>query len=400
METDSIWNKSFVCAIVGNLMLGLGQSSINPLVATYMKYLNATAELTGFLSGMYYGVAVIFLPFAGLMMTKLDKRKILFAVWLLGASANIGYALFNSIPAFFAFRFLSGVQYSFIGPLMMALAGDHLPKSRLAYGLGVYGLCGAIGASIAPTVGEAILVFGTNMKNESLGFTLLFLFGAVVFILALIPSSMIAPDTKSKEEIAGAGAWYKNIFSKHAMPAGIVMLLLGVSFALINTYMFEFTKERGIEGASIFYLVFTVMLAVSRPLSGYFTVKIGLTRIVFPGLIMFSCSMLVIGSSSMLWMALIGAALAAIGYGSSQPSIQAMSIQSEPAIRRGVATTTMYIGYTLGLFLGPYLGGLVYARSSYAFMFKSGAIPVALALALFAAIIPSHRRRLEELDRM
>ena len=394
-----MWNKSFICAILGNLMLGLGQTAINPLVATYMKHLNASAELTGFLTGMYYGVAVIFLPLAGLMMTKFDKRKILICVWLFGATANIGYALFHSIPLFFAFRFLSGVQYSLIGPLMMALAGDHLPKSRLAYGLGVYGLCGAIGASIAPTIGEAILTFGTNLRNEGFGFTFVFLFGSVVFLLALIPAFLIAPDIKSKEDIAGAGAWYKNMFSKHSMPGGIVMLLIAMPFALINTYLFEFAKEQGILGASFFYLVFTIMLAVSRPLSGYFTIRIGLTRMVLPGLVIFSCSMLIIGFSSALWMALIAAAVSAIGYGSAQPSIQAMCIQSEPAIRRGVATTTTYFGYTLGLFLGPYFGGLVYARSTYSFMFKTGAIPAALAIILFIAIIPAYKRRMLELEK-
>ena len=398
-NNESMWNKSYVCAVLANLMLGMGMSAINPLVATYMKYLNASAQLTGFLSGMFYGVAVVFLPFAGLLMTKFDKRKLLVLVWLLGSAANVGYALFHSIPFFFAFRFLSGIQFSLIGPLLMALAGDHLPKSRLAYGLGIYGLCGAIGASMAPALGEAILAFGTRVKSESLGFTLLFLSGSLIFVLALIPTCMIAPDAKTKEDIAGAGAWYKNIFSRHAMPGGIVMLLLGIPFALIGTYMFEFAKEGGIEGASIFFLVFTVMLAVSRPLSGYFTIKLGLTRIVFPALVVFGFSTLVIGFSGTLWMMLVGAALAAIGYGSAQPSIQAMCIQSEPAIRRGVATTTMYIGYTLGLFLGPYIGGLVYARSSYSFMYKSGIIAVVLALALFASILPSYRRRLDELDR-
>ena len=287
IENESIWNKSYICAILGNLMLGLGQTAVNPLVATYMKHLGASAELTGFLTGMYFGVAVVFLPLAGLMMTKIDKRKILIFVWLFGATANIGYALFHSIPLFFTFRFLSGVQYSLIGPLMTALAGDHLPKNKLAYGLGVYGLCGAMGASIAPTVGEAILNFGTNLKDEGLGFTLVFLFGAAMFLLALIPAFLIAPDTKSKEDIAGAGAWYKNIFSKYAIPTGIVMLLIAMPFSLINTYLFEFAKEQGIMGASLFYLVFTAMLALSRPLSGYFTIKVGLARMVLPGLAVF-----------------------------------------------------------------------------------------------------------------
>ena len=380
-------------------MLCMGHNSVNPLVATYTKYLNTTAQMTGFLTGMFFVVSFACHPFAGPAITKLDKRKLLIWVFLLGAIANVGYALFHSVPIFIVFRFFSGIQYSLVGPLLMALTGDHLPKSKLAYGLGMYGIGGAIGNAVAPSVGAAILDLGTNLKSESLGFTLMFLFGALVFTLSAIPAYIIDSDEKSKEQIASTGAWYKNIFTVHALPSSIIMLLLMTSYSLIHTYIFEFSKEQNIAGVSVFYVVLAVMLAISRPLSGYITMKIGMTRIVFPALAVFACAMLVIGYSGALWMALIGAVLAAIGFGSSQPSVQAMSLQSETALRRGVATNTLYMGIDLGLFLGPFLGGLVYAKSNYAIMFRASAIPLLLAIVCYAFIIPIHKRRVNDLDK-
>lgn len=396
-KAGTLWNRSFICAMMTNVMMCLGHASINPFVATYTNYLGASAQLTGFLAGMFFVVSFACHPFAGPAMTKLDKRKLLAFVFFVGAVANLGYALFQSIPFFIAFRFISGVQYSLIGPLIMAIASDHLPVEKLAQGFGIYGIGGAIGNAVAPSIGAAIFQFGAGLKSESFGFTLMFLFGTAMFVIGIIPSLMIEPDKKTDEEIASTGAWYKNIFTKHAMPPMIVLFLIMTSYAIINTYIFEFSKEQGIENISSFYVVLAIALAVSRPISGYLTSRFRLNLIILPALAIFAVSFLVIGFSGSLWMALIGAVLGAVGYGSAQPSLQAMCMQTETPLKRGVASNTMYMGIDLGLFSGPFLGGLVYARTNYATMFKTGLIPVFLAIICFMIIFPIYRRRMEEL---
>ena len=371
--------------------------SINPLVATYTKYLNTSAQLTGFLAGMFFFVSLLLKPVTGPAATKLDKRKLLMAAFLIGAVANIGYATFHSVAAFVAFRLLSGAQYSLVGTVLITLAGDHLPADKLAYGLGLYGIAGAIGNAVAPTIGEAILHFGTVLRGESFGFILMFLFGATVYLLIIIPAAMLNPDKKTKSDTASAGAWYKTIFTIHALPPTITMFLLMIPYGLLNTYIFEFGKEQGIEGISAFYPVLAATLAVSRPVSGFLTGKFGVKKTLFPALVIFAAAMLIIGSGRTLFVAVTGAVLAAAGFGASQPALQAMSMQSETSLRRSVASNTIYVGIDLALFLGPYLGGLVYASSDYAVMFKIGAAPVFLAIICLAIILPIHKRRVEEL---
>ena len=399
IEPETIWNKNFICIMLANFMLSMGHSIVNPLVATYTKYLHASAQMTGFLTGMFFLIAFVCQPFAGPAMTKLDRRKMLIFVHVLGAVANTGYALFHSIPVFMVFRIFSGFQYSLFGPLFMALSGVHLPKSQLTYGLGIFGIASAVAAAVAPTIGLSILNIGIRIDNEGLGFTLMFLSASLMFILAIIPTVIIAPDKKTKEEIASTGAWYKNMLTKHAVPPAVIMLLLTVSYSIISVYIFEFAREQGITGANMFYLVLAVSLAVSRPLCGYITEKIGMTRIVFPAIVIFACAMLTIGYSSSLWMALIGAVLAAVGFGASQPVVQTMTLLSETTQRRSVASNTLYMGTDLGWFLGPLLGGFVYANSNYSLMYKARAIPLVLAIVCLLAVIPLYRKRLAELDR-
>jgi len=393
----SIWNKNFVCVMLANLLMCLGHSTVNPLVATYTKHLNAGPELTGFLTGMFFAVALSLRPFSGPILTKFDKRKLLIIIFLFGAVANFGYAIFHSIPAFIVFRFFSGIQYGFVGALLMTLAADHLPISKLAYGLGIYGVSGAVGNAFGPFLGDLTLQLGTVFKGENFGFTLMFLTGMTLFLIAVIPTLMLAPDKRTKEDISGVGVWYKNILTVHALPATAVLFLLMTAYSLLNTYIFEFSKEQGISGISAFYLVYAAVLTITRPLSGYLTEKFGMPRVMYPALIILTVSMFIIGSSKSLGLVLLGAVIAAIGFGASQPTLQTMCIQSETPLKRGVASNTLYIGFDSGLFIGPFLGGIVYAGSDYAFMYKVGSVPLILAIICYALILPLHQKRLTAL---
>jgi MFS family permease len=150
-------------------MLCLAHFAVNPLVASYAKYLGAGTQLMGFLTGMFFGVALAIRPVSGPMITKVDKRKLIIAVFALGAIANLGYASFQTIPLFVAFRFVNGVQYSFVGSLIMTLAGDNLPPEKLASGMGVYGIGGAVGTAVAPAVAIKLVDFGTKLGGDRTG---------------------------------------------------------------------------------------------------------------------------------------------------------------------------------------------------------------------------------------
>jgi len=384
--------------MLANFMLCLAHFSVNPLVATYAEFLGATPRTIGLLAGMFFGVALAMRPFAGPVTTKVDKRKLLVFTFILGAVANLGYAVFHYIPMFIIFRVIHGMQFSLIGLILMTLAGDHLPKARMVAGMGIFSIGGAVASAIAPFIGNELIRFGTALRTESFGFTLMFLFGALVFVIAMIPSVILAPDNRTKQEIASTGAWYKNILTVHALPPTIMMFLLLMPHAMIHTYMFDFGREQGIAGISTFYLVLAIVLAVSRPLSGLLTDKFGLGQIMFPGLALFAIALFLIGSSSALWMIIIAAVIAALGFGAAQPPLQAMAMQMETPLKRSVASNTLYIGMDLGLFLGPVAGGLVRNQYDFSVMFRMAAIPVVLSIVALIIVLPIYRRRIRVME--
>ena len=394
----TIWNRNFICALAANLCLVIAHFSVNPLVATYATFLGAAPVVMGLLTGMFFAISFVMRPVSGPAMTKIDKRKLMIAVYALGAIVNVGYAMFHSIPLFIVFRFLHGVQYSFVGSLNMTVAGDSLPREKLASGMGIYGAAGAIGTAFGPSIGITLLNWGTAVRNQDFGFTCDFLFAAVMFLVALVPSLLMQPDRKTKEDVASTGAWYKNIASLHAVPTTVVMFFIFIGFSLYNTYVVNLAAEQGIPNISLFYTVMAVSLIIFRPLSGWLTDRLGVAKIILPGLIIFAASFIIIGLSKSLGSILVGAAVGAMGVGSTQPAIQAMCMQSETPLRRSVASNTIYIGMDLALFFGPLFGSIIYQHSSYAVMFRLTVIPVLLAAVFFILILPTYNKRLRSLE--
>ena len=395
---DSIWNRNFICILLTNFMLCIAHFSINPLIASYAIHLGASALIMGLLTGLFFGVALSMRPVAGPAITKFDKRKLMILVFVLGGAVNIGYALFHNISAFIVFRFLHGVQYSLVGTLTMTLAGENLPKEKMASGMGLYGIGGSIGMAIGPTIGLNILHAGTYFKDQSFGFTCVFLFAMVILFLAVIPSYLLLPDRKTKEDLLSTGEWYKNIATVHAVPLAILMFFVFVGWSLYNVYIVEFAKELEISGISSFFTVLALILIVIRPLSGWLTDRFGLARILGPALMLFAVSFIIVGYSKSIGTILFGAAVAAIGFGSFQPALYSMCILSESPLKRSVASNTLYIGIDLGLFLGPILGSVVYEMFNYSIMFKAASLLIFAALIFLFLMLPAYYRRRKVLE--
>lgn len=396
---ETLFNKDFVCVVIANFLLCVGHFSVNPLIATYAQHLGAAPVIMGLLTGMFFGVSLAMRPVSGPMITKIDKRKLLIVIFALGGVVNLGYALFHTMPLFILFRVLNGVQYSFIGSLIMTAAGDSIPEEKLASGMGIYGVGGAVGTALGPAIADQFYRLGIAQRGADLGFTYAFLFAASALALAVIPSAILSTDKKSKEAVDSTGAWYRNIVTVHAFPMAFIMFFVISGYAIINSYVFNFGGELHISNISFFYTAMAAVLVLSRPVSGYLSDRIGVAKVIIPGMCFFAVSFLVIGYSTTLGVVLLGGAVAALGIGSTQPAIQAMCMQSVEPLKRSVASNTIYIGMDLGFFLGPLMGGIIYDRtSSYAFMFKVTLIPIIIALISFIVILPAYNRRRSELQ--
>ena len=390
----TIWNKNFICVMFCSACLSLSHSSVNTLVSSYSSFLGASSVIVGALTGMFFGVAFAMRPISGPIATKLDKRALIIFANALGAIVYSGYALFGNIPAFLFFRILNGVQYSFIGSLSLTIASDSLPKEKMGSGIGVYSIGGATAMAFGPTIGIALKELGTALSGDSFGYKMVFIFSATTMALSIIPSILLKTKKRSKEELAGTGIWYKNIFAVNALPPAFILSLCSMGYALLQTYMYPYANSLGIAGIGAFFMIMAFSFVVIRPVSGKLTDKFGVFKILMPGMAIFALALVCVGLSRSLPAMLVCAFLSAIGYGTLYPATQAMCMQSVAPVRRAVASNTIFAGNDLGLFFGPFLGGIVYTISgNYSSMYIFMAMTSILAMGLLAVTWKGYSRR-------
>lgn len=391
----SIWTKDFICVMIANTCLAASHNAVNPLVSSYAILLGAGAQLMGFLTGMFFGVSLAMRPFAGPVTTRFDNRWLMIFVYALGGFVNIGYAFFHNITAFIIFRVFHGIQYSLIGSLCFTIAGNSLPREKMASGLGVFGVGSAIATAIAPSIGIALRNLGTQLRGEDFGYTLVFLFGACILLLAIIPSFLLSPQ---KRDLTNAGKWYTQIATKHAIGPTVVIFLLITAYSLFSSYMVLFGEETGMGDVGRFFTVLALVMLLTRPLSGPLTDKLGLRKVLLPAILIFASSFIITGSAQTKAIIFLGAVIAAIGYGAANPAVQSMCVQCETPARRAVASNTLYIGIDLGYFIGPIIGGYVKEYATYRQVITIGYIPALMGAAAFLIFYGSYRRRQEYLN--
>ena len=386
--------------LIANIFTSLAQFGVNTYVSTYMGFLGTGAVLTGIIAGLYFGVAFLMRPISGPAITVLNKKTLMIIVYAAGIFINLGYAFFPTIGVFVAMRVLHGMQLAFFGSLALTVASNSLPPSKMASGIGVYGLSyiasQAFGPSLAvfaKSVGESLI------GGERGGFMGIFILAAIFAVISVIPCILLPKERKITEaERASLGAWYKNIVAKEAIGPSTVAMLMAIGMVLINTYLIPYGVWRNIDNISIYFTVSAFITLLVRPIAGKLGDKYGSAKVFYPAISIYIIAFVSLSFATDLTLVIVAAVCAAIGMSAAGPAVQVMVMQSVPQIRRGVASNTNFLGMDLGSFLGPSIAGFILARFDYAVMFRLVAIPMVLAIIVFALSWKTHLRHCEALE--
>ncbi|MFP3928043.1 MAG: MFS transporter, partial [Desulfobacteraceae bacterium] len=130
----------------------------------------------------------------------------------------------------------------------------------------------------------------------------------------------------------------------------------------ISLYSKELHLE---EAASFFFVVYSIIVIISRPFSGRLLDAKGTNFIVYPCLILFSVGMFLLGIANNGFVLLLSGAVIGLGYGNFLSCGQAIAIKGAPPDKLGLATATYYIFLDLGFGVGPYLFGSLVPFTGY-----------------------------------
>ena len=348
---DRIFTSDFVFMTLAAFANSLGVQILMTTVPVYVISLGGSQAEAGLVSGAAAITALLSRPFVG-WLTDAWRRLPLVRI---GAScyglASVIYLLAGSIPPLLLGRFVHGVGASSYSTASNTYVADIAPPGRRAEAIGLFFAAQAVGFVVGPVVG--FLIIGT------FGFRHLFYFTAALAFTTLLFSLFTRERRKTTKIKREPWSPRTGIVDINALPAAWIALCIGMNFGTVNAFIAIFAQPRGVANPGFYFTVLAIALLISRTLSGRFSDRYGRAAVIFPGIILMTIALAVLPLAHGFPLFVVSAALCGLGFGTTQPATMALLIDRVQPERRGLASSTYFIGFDAGLAMGAILMGLV-----------------------------------------
>ena len=227
-------------------------------------------------------------------------------------------------------------------------------------------------------------------------YMILFLCCIIFSLLAFIFACMLKIPALDAQFSATELKGWRSYIEPKAIPISITGFILAFSYAGLATYISIYATTLNLQNiASYFFVVFAILILLSRPFTGRIFDKHGEHHLVYPGLILFALGLLVLSQSSQGASFLTSGAIIGLGYGALLPSLQTIAIQSAPMNRSSLSTGTFYVFFDSGYGVGSYVLGMIASSTSYGHMYFISAIIAISVIALYYLL--HHRQQSKEI---
>lgn len=377
-QKPKLWTKDFIIVSSANFFLFLTFYVLMVTLTIYtMDNFHSSQAQAGLASSIFVLGAVLVRPIAGKKIDQIGRRKMLLGSLVLFLVASVFYLQVDSLSLLFIDRLVHGISFGLATTATGTIAADIIPNERRGEGTGYY----AMSTNLAMAFGPFLGLFITQHFSYSFIFYAASLFAAFSLVASLF---LFVPEASKEQILSPKGFNIRDYFEKRALPISILVGVAGFVYSSILSYLTSFAMEINLlDAASFFFVVFAIFLLISRPFTGrMFDVK-GENAVIYPSLLLFAVGMVILSQSQHALTLLIAGAFIGVGYGTFQSSAQAISIKEAPANRMGLATSTFFTMYDLGIGLGPFMLGFLVPYTGFKGLFICTAILSFLLIAIY-----------------
>ncbi|MCM3707764.1 MULTISPECIES: MFS transporter [Cytobacillus] len=384
---DTLWTKSFIMLMIGNLFVFMSFQMLIPTLPPYIKSIGASGLEIGMVTALFSIGAVLSRPFIGFMLEYKARKQLV----LIGAAAllaiTIIYPLSSVVMIFLLFRFIHGLAWGWSTTVNGTAAVDVVPNSRLGEGMGYYGLSVTIGMIIAPSLGIYLY--------QITSFTNLIYISSVLGVIAIVLLAIVHYETPEvvlntrKEDLKFS--YLGSLIEKSSWFPAFITIIVTFGYGSIVTFIVIFGEERGIDQIFLFYLFNAIMASLSRPVAGKWFDQRGPKGLVLLCTFLTFIGMWVLSFAHSNMLIIISGILFGVGFGSLIPTLQSWTLSMTPSNRRGVANGMFFSSIDLGIGLSGLVFGVLAQFVETAALFQISSVFLILGMAV--TVLYGRRRR-------
>lgn len=365
MAQAKIWTREFLGMGMTNFFYFMSQYILIAALPVFiMDDLGKGQWEAGMAMTCFQIGTVVCRPLAGRIIDGVNKQRLLLMASSVFFLVMGSFYFVSSLHMVWGLRLVHGIVFALGTTASATMAALVLPKSRKGEGIGYFAVSGNLAMVIGPLVGLLIIDF--------LGPRPLFIFLALLALGAIyggngkkLSDDIILPSGKRKQ-----GFHLSDFFEKKALPSVILGGLVFFAYGGVLTFIPMYTRSLGLSSfTSLFFLVFALVIVVTRPFVGYLFDHHGPDATVYPGFAFFCLGFVLFSQVGGVPLLLLSAGVLGIGFGALAPAFQTLAVQSAPPSRAGVATSTYFWSLDISVGLAAAVLGVVSDSLGYPFMY-------------------------------
>lgn len=380
MPTSRLWTKEFIVALFVNLFM----SSVFYMLLTSMALyavdeFRASETMAGFAASGFIIGAVFGRLFSGKFLDFVGRRRLLVISMVLYFVASVAYIPVTNLSLLIGLRIIHGLAFGAGNTAVVAGVQGIIPASRRAEGNGYFGTASTISTALGP--------FAAVYLSEHFGFTAVFLASSACALAGLVAALFFTIPERQVSAAELAEKWRFNLSSfidVSALRMGLIMLISGIAYATVLSFLAMHTEALGIaDASSTFFMAYAVVALAARLFAGRIQDKYGDNVIAFPVFIAFGIGLFLVGIGTTTFHITAAGVILGFGFGTLLPAMQSILINQVPGARVGVATSTFFLCLDVGSGLGPVILGVLVEVVGFAVMFQGAALLAVIAGALY-----------------
>ena len=371
--------KIFVTLFIAIFVTSMGAGFVAPLLPNYAHELGAGGLQIGLIFGAFSITRTIFVPYFGKRSDLKGRKPFITMGLFLYFLVSLFYAASTSVTALIILRLGQGVAAAMVLPVAQAYVGEMIPPDREGRLMGLFNVSLFGGLSAGPVLGGFI----KDWLSIQVSFAGMGIFTFLGFLLCLImlPSERKAKAVSHESTVKKEG--YKDLIR---VPAIFSILLFRISFTTCIGLLWAFLPllactRIGLSSSAIGLVVMVNVLIgglLQAPM-GYVADRFDKKSLTLFGGILTIFTMLALDHATTFWQLMVINSVLGLAGGISLPAIMAIGvIEGRRSQAMGSVMGLLTLGHSIGMLLGPLLGGLLLDFFNFGTIFLSGAVVMAV----------------------
>lgn len=351
-QVQKLWTKDFLIISLVNFFLTLIFFLLMVTIGVHaVEAYGATTSQAGLVTGIFIIGTLTGRLFIGRLIDSIGRKRTLLMGLTFFTLTILLYFLQWGVGFLLLTRFVHGLGMGLSSTATGTIVAQVIPPARKGEGIGYYSMSSTLATAIGPFVGLLL--------SQHTNFSVIFILCFVIGLISLFSSLMVdVPEAASPELVRGFSL--KSFVEPKALPIALIIGLAALSYSSVLSYINFYANELDLlEAASVFFLVYSVAVLLSRPITGKLMDRRGANVVMYPAIALFSIGLLVLSQADSAWTLLLSGVLIGLGFGNIQSGTQAIAVKASPPHRMGMATSTFFIALDAGLGFGPYFIGLL-----------------------------------------